>query len=348
MYEQVEKPKENESRVVANSVAQKKSDGKQGLGFVNNRPKPSLQHKILMQGDFVRPKVIQCYTVVTPTNNQSVDNWNATKDLRLADDGQIAVAQDSSYGSHDMWATAALITSANNVLKGKKSVMRLSAGGDQINGPAPDGTGAKTLVQVVPENVATKTKGTKMTLWADCGRSGRDIMGVGKGTGGNGRKMTGVYNKDRTGFSKFIGRSKERKTSASDPRNMSTEIYQSLGGKASYDLLSPDEKDAFDQKAGINRYAEPSIGEGYTMASGGAKYPGKTTWNFHWAGVVMVSGGDRVTLENFATGVAIEKNDKWDFQMYGPATKADQTFHDQHKAGKQHGQAPMTVPVKKR
>lgn len=39
MYEQVEKPKENKSRAVANSVAQKKSDGKQGSGFVDNRPK---------------------------------------------------------------------------------------------------------------------------------------------------------------------------------------------------------------------------------------------------------------------------------------------------------------------
>lgn len=38
MYAQVEKPKENKSRPVANSVAQKKSSGKQGFGFVDNRP----------------------------------------------------------------------------------------------------------------------------------------------------------------------------------------------------------------------------------------------------------------------------------------------------------------------
>jgi hypothetical protein len=37
MYEQVEKPKENKSRAVANSVAQKKSNIKQGFGFVDNR-----------------------------------------------------------------------------------------------------------------------------------------------------------------------------------------------------------------------------------------------------------------------------------------------------------------------
>ena len=37
MFEQVEKPKENKSRAVANSVTQKKSDVKQGFGFVDNR-----------------------------------------------------------------------------------------------------------------------------------------------------------------------------------------------------------------------------------------------------------------------------------------------------------------------
>ncbi|WP_420590831.1 hypothetical protein [Bacterioplanoides sp.] len=39
MYEQVEKPKDIKSRVVVNSVGQKKSIGKQGFGFVDNRPK---------------------------------------------------------------------------------------------------------------------------------------------------------------------------------------------------------------------------------------------------------------------------------------------------------------------
>ncbi|CAM3789124.1 hypothetical protein VA7868_00448 [Vibrio aerogenes CECT 7868] len=46
MYEQVEKPKENRSRAVANSVTQKKSNVKQGFGFVDNRPRSIIQKKI--------------------------------------------------------------------------------------------------------------------------------------------------------------------------------------------------------------------------------------------------------------------------------------------------------------
>lgn len=37
MYEQMKKPKENKSRAVANSVAQKKSNGIEAFGFVDNR-----------------------------------------------------------------------------------------------------------------------------------------------------------------------------------------------------------------------------------------------------------------------------------------------------------------------
>jgi hypothetical protein len=46
MYEQVEKPKENKSRAVANSVAQKKSNVKQGFGFVDNRSATIAQRRL--------------------------------------------------------------------------------------------------------------------------------------------------------------------------------------------------------------------------------------------------------------------------------------------------------------
>ena len=45
MYAQVEKSKDNKNRSVANSVGQKKSDGKQGFGFVDNRPVSVVQRK---------------------------------------------------------------------------------------------------------------------------------------------------------------------------------------------------------------------------------------------------------------------------------------------------------------
>ena len=45
MHEQVEKSKDNKSMAVANSVAQKKGIGKQGFGFMDNRPESLVQKK---------------------------------------------------------------------------------------------------------------------------------------------------------------------------------------------------------------------------------------------------------------------------------------------------------------
>jgi len=46
MYEQIERPKGNKSRAVANSVSQKKSNAKQGFGFVDNRAEAVTQKKL--------------------------------------------------------------------------------------------------------------------------------------------------------------------------------------------------------------------------------------------------------------------------------------------------------------
>lgn len=46
MYAQVEKSNKNKNRTAANSVGQKKCNGKQGLGFVDNRPESIAQRKL--------------------------------------------------------------------------------------------------------------------------------------------------------------------------------------------------------------------------------------------------------------------------------------------------------------
>ena len=60
----------------------------------------------------------------------------------------------------------------------------------------------------------------------------------------------------------------------------------------------------------------------------------------------MVSGSDRMTLENYATGDPDDKNSDWDFQMYGPAARSGQTFYEQHQATEQHGKEPTAMQVK--
>jgi hypothetical protein len=76
MYAQAEKPKENsfptnkqESRAVANSVAQKKSNAKQAFGFVNNRPNAVVQRK-LQEMEKNNPKLKELRTFQEKDDNR--------------------------------------------------------------------------------------------------------------------------------------------------------------------------------------------------------------------------------------------------------------------------------------
>jgi hypothetical protein len=112
-----------------------------------------------------------------------------------------------------------------------------------------------------------------------------------------------------------------------------------------YTSWGENNQDIWSERAGINEYANPDIGQGFTISSGGAELS-DNTWNFHWAGVVLKSadGADSVTLENYAVGDASEENAEWVFQMYGHSKKK-QSFHHQHKRSKLHGETPTTMVV---
>lgn len=116
-----------------------------------------------------------------------------------------------------------------------------------------------------------------------------------------------------------------------------------------YNTRTEAKRKEIDEYLKINIYASPNVGQGYTMSSGGTNYPGKKTWNFHWGGVVMKSSDqkDTITLENYAVDGDVE-NKKWDFAMYGNATKKGQTFHEQHRDTKQHGDKPTTMTIEKK
>jgi hypothetical protein len=114
-----------------------------------------------------------------------------------------------------------------------------------------------------------------------------------------------------------------------------------------YNAQSEQKRDDIDKALKINRYAAPDVGQGYTISSGGAS-AGKSTWNFHWGGVVMASddNNDKVVLENYAVGKPDEENERWTFDVYGTEKKG-QTFHERHADTKQHGKTPTTMSIEK-
>ena len=125
-----------------------------------------------------------------------------------------------------------------------------------------------------------------------------------------------------------------------------------------YDSLTDEQRDAFDKKAGINKYADPEIGEAFHISTHGSEHPElnpvgtapedrKGTWNFHWAGVIMKSAGDTMTLEGYADGTSVQNSD-WVFQLYGVgSTEKGKSFHEQHRdVHKQHGTQPTSMAMR--
>ncbi len=113
---------------------------------------------------------------------------------------------------------------------------------------------------------------------------------------------------------------------------------------ARYAALTPTEKDDFDRKYGINKYAVPRVGQALTISTEkdmpGYSSTSDFTWNFHYAAAVLRSGHDFVTLESAAGWDA----DDWIFFMYGPESKG-QSFHEFQGSTETHGSRYQTYVV---
>ncbi|MEM7038454.1 MAG: hypothetical protein AAF570_15830 [Bacteroidota bacterium] len=130
-----------------------------------------------------------------------------------------------------------------------------------------------------------------------------------------------------------------------DKANVYTYVYRALPETL---------RDEIDKELGINRYADPEIGQGYTTVRGGdqvlkadGSVDGSANWNFHWGGVIMKSGSDNLTLENdagtsYASGPD-NTNNLWRFHILGTKKKG-QSFHEHHQYA--HGTDPTTMVVK--
>ncbi|WP_298774514.1 hypothetical protein [uncultured Shewanella sp.] len=99
MYEQVEKPKENKSRAVANSVKQKKSCGMEGFGVVDNRqnlaPKKVLS---TYNGNMLKKHMIQRKIDTTEfTHTTEQDKLNRVIDKFMDTNKGIGPLKDENY-----------------------------------------------------------------------------------------------------------------------------------------------------------------------------------------------------------------------------------------------------------
>lgn len=268
------------------------------------------------QGEAVTPAV-RNYTEMTDAEQKARNEWKVGSTARVGDAGRTV----TSEMQHECWADPALILAANDILAAKKSGIEIKAGAAGPSGNAPDGSGMKSLVEVVP---TIKSSASGDDYWADCGRASREVQGP----AGSDSAPRGVYNDG-------AGKRLETPTASYDPETFRDEIYVKGGlgvdpasARTAYLALSPVDKDAFDKKHGINKYAAPGVGESFVARRDDAL--SSDGFNWHWGAVIMVADPDRVTFENFAKpGTKYDTKDKqWYFESHGPPTKPGQTFHE--------------------
>jgi hypothetical protein len=271
------------------------------------------------------------YTYVK-TEDQTSGYWQAGVGLRVADDGKMATG-DGAKGSKDFWASVDRLKESNAILKSVGSDFQLMPHpSSKLVGTAPLDGSKNLLFRISPINFANLTLGSSMTTPDDCGKVAGGVMGT--------LNFVAEYKKVLPASAQGLPPSQ---TWYSDPNVMDKEVLTGAmnmtdpeKAREQYDRLSPEDRGRFDKMVGINKYAKVKTGEAFAIATGPESQRGD--WKFHIGGVVMTSGTDQVTLENYAQ----QPGSEWTFQMYG-TVKEGQTFHEQHFDTDMHGTRPITM-----
>ena len=270
----------------------------------------------------------------------------AGQDLMVSDDGKMAVGLGGD--GQTLFAEMGLIVESNVALASKSSALQMYAadGPETIEGKAPADPDGETqlLFRVEPDLIVDPGLttdddeiGQKNLSWEDCGRTAREIMGP----AGIDLDPVGVSRSDS-------GQLQETRTRSSDPRELLNEILVQSGlgatledARRKYDEMDDEERDRFDRDHGLNRYALPDVGEAYSIIPSAGRDENRFDANFHWAGVIMASGPDRVTLENFAGSKGYDrKNKDWSIKMYGSRSDSE-SFDGRWDDG--FGRSAMTI-----
>ena len=264
--------------------------------------------------------------------------------LRVSSDNKMAV-EDSDLTNRQpkvFFTTKAVIQASNQSLLQVNSQFSLVEGGKTVK-ILPDRQTVETLYEVTP----LFNNGSPDLAPQNC-----NAMGAAVG----GKKSDDLVRKDEDAFDlakslapnasyEFDEAWKNPKIDIDPFRNQVAKEYISNRKSA--------------KGKNMNQYAMPNVGETYMINTigTGTNIGGKQRvrdyqtnkdldlgWSFHFGGVVAQSGGDRITLENYARGDNRGDNadPRWYFQMYG--TKKKQTYHEVNRKKKEYANA-LTIVV---
>jgi len=325
---------------------------------LDQSPRQALQRQRLGAA-FGAAAPVQAYARV-PVARQKPDHWDAGADLRVSDDGKLALAD----GTHRVWATTELIGQSESALRDLRSPFMFNVGSGTLVGKAPAGGGAlMRLNAVVPVNLEDGTQGEAMRTIEACSSHGQHMIGAGLNQGPH-NMASGMAVVTGTGANESERRYDKRGSGGqgrTDTRVMGDLRAEVTGvarddAEEAYGEMNPAAKTERARALGINQFAEPQVGEALAVYAAVDKLKAGS-FPMHFAGVVARSGPDYVTLENYAKapgkdrkpGDADLSSNDWTVKMYGPVKdKDDQSFYGELASNKDYGGRPGVMVLKHR
>jgi len=244
---------------------------------------------------------------------------------RVSDDGKMAVDDHT----RNAWAESSNIAKSNKVLDKLNSKAKIKILPAKLAVPHPKNSKAKPRNLVKFQMLDRVTK-KEVDLSNDCGYACLEMLGANAA----GYKSFVAANKRGT-TDEFTSPSRYKWDyglpggTVSTTEKMSGEIYIRIMRRQYRKKLSridaikkwsglPDKtKEKLSKKYGINKYANPKIGQG--IAIGSERDDPKATfggYHFHFALSLLTSGSDYISLEDFSRSGVL-----YYFKMYGPPSK---------------------------
>jgi hypothetical protein len=293
-----------------------------------------------------------------PAGSQTVQRYNvvgaakyglAYNNLRVSDDGKMAVRDTGdatpkgSTGYQDLYLASDVFNSARATLNLAGSGVTLTQSATTIV------VHKKTLYKIDIQYSDT----TNNASYSGCNANMWHVMGTQRDAKATTTLAHGVFAADVNG-SRLI--SSEYGADAFSAVFFEITGKKSGGSKAKEewaDIGSSDRKRAA-KRFGISQYAKPETGEGigiFQMGRGGSHSKAMA----HYAAVLAHSGGDYITIENYASGndanpdhsdnFLFKKstlNPNWYVRMFGAKKQSFHAFHKKYE-GAEYGSDPIAV-----
>jgi hypothetical protein len=273
-------------------------------------------------------------------------------DLRVSNDGKMAVKDTGNAtpkGSNqfqELYLAPDVFNASQQALNNANSGVTLTQTATTIRGKPPGKLAKKTLHLITIQFADTPNNES----YPGCNANAWNVIGTVRNAQPSATVETHGYFKSKINGSRWVASQQDDGAAYRALRTKITGQTQSEGQEA-WQQLSDNARKSVAKKYGVNQYAKPRAAEAIGIFSAGTQ---GISGMGHWAGVLARSGGDYVTIENYAGNpgtslhgrVAVNRN--WYVRMFG--ARAGQSFYEFHKTHEtaDYGTEPIAVRFKPR